>query len=155
MAEANYWRLTAKQMMLAMVAGAQPAAHRFGRTVSGGGATVMVEVARMSLHTPVNDWLLVHELSIRRHAYITAGHLGSWKARPPMSSRSSAPGGMEDEEEVWREWIDQMPQGASAFDTGLSSGVGRRITGAVRFSCCSPSWPLRRATCGAMVWRIV
>src|SRR5205823_1596987 len=62
-AEANYWQgFTAKQMLVGLVPMQRPGVG-YGRTVSGGGATVMVEVgATVEPRRLFNDWVLVHEL---------------------------------------------------------------------------------------------
>ena len=153
LAEANYWDgFTAKQMLLAMVPAPNRRGIGFGRTVSGGGATVMVEVGTdVDPRRLFNDWVLVHELIHTGMPYISGR--ATWfmeGAATYVEPIIRARAGWKTEDEVWREWIDQMPQGASAFATGLSRASGRQVYWSGATFMLLADLGLRRATSGAM-----
>jgi hypothetical protein len=129
-AESNYWQgFTAKQALLGLVPVASRRGIGFGRTVSGGGATVMVEVgATVDPRRLFNDWVLVHELIHTGMPYLRGG--GTWfmeGAATYVEPIIRARAGWKTEEEVWREWVDNMPQGVQAFSksNGMANASGR------------------------------
>src|SRR5260370_17337640 len=115
-------------MLLAM----GPAPNRrgigFGRTVSGGGATVMVEVGTdVASQRLFNDWVLVHELIHTGMPYISGR--ATWfmeGAATYVEPIIRARAGWKTEEEVWREGIDQMPHGPPPFPPVLSRASVRQ-----------------------------
>ena len=142
LAEANYWDgFTAKQMLLAVVPIPNRGGIGYGRTESGGGVTVMMEVgAEVAPQRLYNEWVLVHELIHTGMPYVMGR--ATWfmeGAATYVEPIIRARAGWKTEAEVWREWIQQMPQGVSVFAAGLSTASGRQNYWAVRFSCC---WPI-------------
>ncbi len=128
-AESNYWRgFTARQALLGLVPVANRRGVGYGRSVSGGGATVMVEIgAAVDRHRLFDDWVLVHELIHTAMPYIRGR--GTWLmegAATYVEPIIRARAGWKTEEEVWREWVDNMPQGVQAFSTGLANASGRQ-----------------------------
>lgn len=128
-AEANWWQgFTARQSMVALVPTDARRATGYGRTVSGGGATVMVEVGRdVDRRRLFDDWVLVHELIHTGMPYLRGR--ATWfmeGAATYIEPILRARAGWLREEDVWREWIAEMPQGAAVFATGLGSASGRQ-----------------------------
>src|SRR5258708_521977 len=84
-AEANYWQgFTAKQALLGVVPVANKRGVGYGRTVSGGGVTVMVEVGvDVDRRRLFNDWVLTHELIHTGMPYILAPATWLIEAPPP------------------------------------------------------------------------
>ena len=150
-AEANYWQgFTARQMLLVLV----PVARRgigYGRTVPSGGPTVMVEVgADMDQRRLFDDWVLVHELIHTGMAFIRGR--STWfmegaatYAEPIIRARA----GWKTEEEVWREWVTNMPQGVAAFARGLGDASGRENYWGGAIFMLLADVEIRRATDGA------
>jgi len=127
-AESNYWQgFTAKQALLALVPSATRRGVGFGRAESGGGVTVMVEVgADVDRRRLFNDWVLVHELIHTGMPYVRPR--GTWfmeGAATYVEPIIRARAGWKSEEEVWREWVENMPQGVRVFSTGLAGASGR------------------------------
>ena len=128
-AEANYWQgFTARQALLGVVPVANKRGVGYGRTVSGGGVTVMVEVGvDVDRRRLFNDWVLTHELIHTGMPYIRGR--GTWLmegAATYVEPIIRARAGWKSEEEVWREWVDNMPQGIEAFSRGLANASGRQ-----------------------------
>jgi hypothetical protein len=128
-AEANYWQgFTATQALLGIVPVANKRGVGYGRTVSGGGVTVMVEVgAEVDRRRLFNDWVLTHELIHTGMPYIRGR--GTWLmegAATYVEPIIRARAGWKTEEEVWREWVDNMPQGVEVFSLGLANASGRQ-----------------------------
>ena len=126
-AEANYWQgFTARQALLGVVPVANKRGVGYGRTVSGGGVTVMVEVGTdVDRRRLFNDWVLTHELIHTGMPYIRGR--GTWLmegAATYVEPIIRARAGWKTEEEVWREWVENMPQGVEAFSTGLGQRLG-------------------------------
>ena len=153
MAEANYWDgFTAKQMLLTLVPVAGRGGIGYGRTESGGGVTVMVEVGtNVTAQRLYNEWVLVHELIHTGMPYLMGR--ATWfmegaatYVEPVIRARA----GWKSEDEVWHEWIEQMPQGVSVFATGLSSASGRQNYWGGAVFMLLADLGLRRATSGAM-----
>ncbi|MBM3646419.1 MAG: hypothetical protein FJX11_01375 [Alphaproteobacteria bacterium] len=128
-AQSNYWQgFTAKQALIGLV----PVGHRrgigYGRAVSGGGVTAMVEIGSGADGRRLfDDWVLTHELIhtgmpfIRgRSAWFMEG--AATYIEPIIRARA----GWKTEEEVWREWVDNMPQGVQAFSIGMANAAGRQ-----------------------------
>jgi len=128
-AESNYWQgFTAKQALLGLVPAASRRGIGYGRTVSGGGATVMVEVGNdVDRRRLFNDWVLVHEWIHTGMPFIRGR--GTWfmeGAATYVEPIIRARAGWKSEEEVWREWVDNMPQGVQAFSAGMANASGRQ-----------------------------
>ncbi len=128
-AESNYWQgFTSKQALLGLVPAASRRGIGYGRTVSGGGATVMVEVGNdVDRRRLFNDWVLVHEWIHTGMPFIRGR--GTWfmeGAATYVEPIIRARAGWKSEEEVWREWVDNMPQGVQAFSVGMANASGRQ-----------------------------
>jgi predicted metalloprotease with PDZ domain len=127
-AEANYWHgFTAPQLMLGLVPTATRRGVGFGRTEASGGATVMIEIgADVDQRRLFNDWVLVHELIHTAMPYIRGR--ATWfmeGAATYVEPIIRARAGWKTEEVVWKEWMDNMPQGMGAYAKGLSNASGR------------------------------
>jgi len=151
-AEANYWQgFTARQAMVGMVPVNGGRAVGYGRTVSGGGATVMVEIGRdVDRRRLFNDWVLVHELIHTGMPYIRGR--GTWfmeGAATYVEPIIRARAGWKTEAEVWKEWVDNMPRGAQAFAGGLSNASGQQNYWGGAIFMLLADVGLRRATQGA------
>ncbi|HZQ00562.1 MAG TPA: hypothetical protein VFB13_13545 [Reyranella sp.] len=129
-AESNYWQgFTARQMLVGLVPTGARGPAGYGRTVSGGGPTVMVEVNRdVDAARLLTDWVLVHELVhtgmpylMRRATWFMEG--AATYVEPIIRARA----GWKSEPEVWREWLDNMPRGVDAFSRGLANASGREV----------------------------
>ncbi len=150
-AEANYWQgFTAKQMMVGLVPMPR-AGVGYGRTVSGGGATVMVEVgATVEPRRLFNDWVLVHELIHTGMPYIRGR--ATWfmeGAATYVEPIIRARAGWKTEEEVWKEGVDNMPQGLRGFTVGLANASGRENYWAGAAFMLMADIGIRRASDGA------
>ena len=151
-AEANYWQgFTAKQALLGVVPVANRRGVGYGRTVSGGGATVMVEVGTdVDRRRLFNDWVLTHELIHTGMPYIRGR--GTWLmegAATYVEPIIRARAGWKTEEEVWREWVDNMPKGVQAFSSSMANARGQEnYWGGATFMLLADVG-LRRATNGA------
>jgi hypothetical protein len=151
-AESNYWQgFTARQALVGLVPVTSRRSVGFGRSVSGGGATVMVEVgADVDRRRLFNDWVLVHELIHTGMPFIRGR--GTWLmegAATYVEPIIRARAGWKTEEEVWREWVDNMPLGVPAFSNGMASASGRQnYWGGATFMLLADI-SLRRATHGA------
>ena len=151
-AQSNYWQgFTARQALL----GHLPATHRravgYGRAVSGGGVTVMVEVGSdVDRRRLFDDWVLTHELIHTGMPFIRRG--GTWfmeGAATYVEPIIRARAGWKTEEEVWREWVDNMPKGVRAFSSGMANARGQEnYWGGATFLLLADIG-LRRATNGA------
>ncbi len=128
-AESNYWQgFTAKQLMLGLVPMKNGAPVGFGRTVPGGGASVMIQVnSQVDKRRLFDQWVLVHELIHTGMPYIDGR--GTWLmegaatyVEPIIRARAGA--GWKTEADVWKEWITQMPRGSAGFSMGLSNLYG-------------------------------
>jgi len=126
-AEANYWHgFTADEMLVGLVPMPR-AGVGFGRTQPGGGVTIMVEVGdAIDQRRLFDDWVLVHELIhsgmpfIRgRTTWFMEG--SATYVEPIIRARA----GWKTEEEVWKEWVQNMPQGEGVFARGLAQAGGR------------------------------
>ena len=126
-AESNYWHgFTADEMLVALVPAPRPGVG-FGRTQSGGGVTIMIEVGEaIDSHRLFNDWVLVHELIHSGMPYIRGR--ANWfmeGAATYIEPIIRARAGWKTEEEVWMEWLRDMPQGEAVFARGLATTSGR------------------------------
>lgn len=151
-AEANYWQgFTAKQMLIGLVPVATRSGVGFGRTVPGGGATIMVEIGKdVERRRLFNDWVLVHEIVHTGMPFIRGR--GTWLmegAATYVEPIIRARAGWKTEEEVWKEWIDHMPQGIAAFSNSLANASGRQNYWAGATFMLMADIGLRRATEGA------
>jgi hypothetical protein len=127
-AEANYWHgFTAPHLLLGLVPMATRRGVGYGRTEASGGATVMVEVgADVDQRRLFNDWVLVHELIHSAMPFVRGR--ATWLmegAATYVEPIIRARAGWKTEEAVWKEWMDNMPQGMGAYIKGLSNGSGR------------------------------
>ena len=151
-AEANYWQgFTARQVLLGLVPAANKRGVGYGRTVSGGGVTVMVEVGvDVDRRRLFNDWVLTHELIHTGMPYIRGR--ATWLmegAATYVEPIIRARAGGKSEEEVWREWVDNMPQGIEAFSRGLANASGRQNYWAGAAFMLLADLAVRRASNGA------
>lgn len=151
-AESNYWQgFTARQMLLVLVPLPQRRGIAYGRTVPGGGPTVMIEVgAGIDQRGLFDDWVLVHELIHTGMAFIRGRNTwfmegAATYAEPIIRARA----GWKTEEEVWREWVTSMPQGVAAFARGLGDASGRENYWAGALFMLLADVEIRRATSGA------
>jgi hypothetical protein len=150
-AQSNYWQgFTAKQAMLGLV----PVTHRrgvgYGRSVPGGGVTVMVEVGTdVDRRRLFDDWVLTHELIHTGMPFIRRG--GTWfmeGAATYVEPIIRARAGWKTEEEVWREWVENMPKGVRAFSGSMANARGQEnYWGGATFMLLADVG-LRRATNG-------
>jgi hypothetical protein len=150
-AESNYWQgFTAKQMLVGLVPVARPGVG-YGRTVSGGGATVMVEVgAQVDRRHLFDAWVLVHELIHTGMPFIRGR--GTWLmegAATYVEPIIRARAGWKTEEEVWKEWVSDMPQGVQGFAKGLANASGRENYWAGATFMLMADIGIRRASDGA------
>ncbi len=127
-AEAHYWKgFTARHLLVNLVPTAAKRGVGFGRTESGGGATLMVEVGTdVDQRRLFNDWVLVHEMVHSGMPYLRGR--ATWfmeGAATYVEPIIRARAGWKTEEVVWKEWVDNMPQGVGAFAKGLSKASGR------------------------------
>jgi hypothetical protein len=126
-AESNYWHgFTANEMLVGLVPMPRNGIG-YGRTQPGGGVSIMVEVGEaIDARRLFGDWVLVHELIHSGMPFIRGR--GTWfmegsatYVEPIIRARA----GWKTEEEVWHEWVTQMPQGEDVFARGLSQASGR------------------------------
>ena len=151
-AESNYWQgFTADRLMLGLVPMDMPRSVGFGRTVSGGGATVMLEVGKeVDKRRLYDQWTLVHELIHTGMPYVDSR--GTWLmegAATYVEPIIRARAGWKTEDEVWKEWIDNMPRGVAVFDTGLATAVGQQNYWGGAIFMLLADIGIRRATRGA------
>lgn len=151
-AEANYWKgFTARQMLIGVVPSTTQRAVGFGRTVSGGGASVMVEVGtNVDKRRLFNDWVLVHEIVHTGMPYVRGS--ATWLmegAATYVEPIIRARAGWKSEEAAWMEWVRDMPQGVQAFSSGLARASGRENYWAGAIFMLMADIGLRRATDGA------
>ena len=128
-AESNYWQgFTARQALVGLVPVTNKRGVGYGRTVSGGGATVMVEVGTdVDRRRLFNDWVLTHELIHTAMPFIRGR--GTWfmeGAATYVEPIIRARAGWKTEAEVWHEWVENMPQGVQAFAAGMANASGRQ-----------------------------
>jgi hypothetical protein len=126
-AEANYWQgFTADAMLVGLVPLPRPGVG-YGRTQPGGGVTIMIEVGEhIGARKLFDDWVLVHELIHSGMPFIRGR--GTWfmeGAATYIEPIIRARAGWKTEEEVWKEWVRDMPQGEAVFARGLSTASGR------------------------------
>jgi hypothetical protein len=151
-AQSNYWQgFTARQGLVGLVPVTTRRGVGYGRAVSGGGVTVMVEVGTaIDRRRLFDDWVLTHELIHTGMPFIRRG--GTWfmeGAATYVEPIIRARAGWKTEEEVWREWIDNMPKGVRAFSRGMASATGQQnYWGGATFMLMADIG-LRRATQGA------
>lgn len=151
-AESNYWQgFVARQSLVGFVPMPNRRSVGFGRSVSGGGATVMVEVgAEVDRRRLFDDWVLVHELIHSGMPYIRGR--ASWAmegAATYVEPIIRARAGWKSEEDVWKEWIGNMPQGVPVFARGLQTATNRdNYWGGALFMLLTDI-AIRRATDGA------
>jgi len=126
-AESNYWHgFTADQMLVGLVPMPRNGVG-YGRTQPGGGVSIMIEVGdTIDARRLFNDWVLVHELIHSGMPFIRGR--GTWfmeGAATYIEPIIRARAGWKSEQEVWHEWVTQMPQGDGVFARGLSQASGR------------------------------
>ncbi|MGE0575840.1 MAG: hypothetical protein AB7F22_29170 [Reyranella sp.] len=151
-AQANYWQgFTARQALVGLVPMPDRRGVGYGRSVPGGGVTVMVEIGNeVDRHRLFGDWVLTHELVHTGMPFIRGR--GSWfmeGAATYVEPIIRARAGWKTEEEVWREWVDNMPKGVPAFASGLANASGREnYWGGATFMLLA-DLAIRRASQGA------
>ncbi|MFO1162970.1 MAG: hypothetical protein U1E60_29325 [Reyranellaceae bacterium] len=151
-AQSNYWQgFTARQALVGLVPREGRRGVGYGRTVSGGGATVMVELGPdVDRHRLFGDWVLTHELIHTGMPFIRGR--GTWfmeGAATYVEPIIRARAGWKTEEEVWHEWVDNMPKGGQAFASGMANASGREnYWGGATFMLMA-DLALRRASQGA------
>lgn len=126
--QADFWQgFPARESLLGIVVNSGGVGVGFGRSVPGGGATVMVEVGEQVLPERLwNAWVLVHEWIHTGMPYLRGR--ATWfmeGAATYLEPIIRARAGWKTEAEVWDEWIDNMPKGTQAFMTGLPYAQGR------------------------------
>ena len=97
-----------------------------------------------------NDWVLTHELIHTGMPFIRGR--GTWfmeGAATYVEPIIRARAGWKTEEEVWREWVDNMPQGVEAFSRGLANASGRQNYWAGATFMLLADIAIRRASNGA------
>ena len=151
-AQSNYWQgFTARQALVGLV----PVTHRrgvgYGRTVPGGGVTVMVEVGTdVDRRRLFDNWVLTHELIHTGMPFIRGR--GTWfmeGAATYVEPIIRARAGWKTEEAVWHEWVDNMPKGVQAFSIGMANASGQQnYWGGATFMLLADVG-FRRATNGA------
>jgi hypothetical protein len=151
-AESNYWQgFTAPQMLIGLVPTGARGPAGYGRTVSGGGASVMVEVARdVDRRRLFTDWVLVHELIHTGMPFLRGR--STWfmeGAATYVEPIIRARAGWKHEDEAWHEWMENMPRGVPAFARGLASASGRENYWAGALFMLMADVELRRETKGA------
>lgn len=151
-AEAHYWRgFTARQLLVGLVPTATKRGVGFGRTQSGGGATIMVEVGSdIDRRRLFDDWVLVHELVHSGMPYLRGR--ATWfmeGAATYVEPIIRARAGWKTEEAVWKEWVDNMPRGAGVFARGLANGSGRENYWSGALFMLMADLGIRRETRGA------
>jgi hypothetical protein len=151
-AQSNWWRgFTNPHMLVGLVPSATRRAVGYGRTVPGGGPTVMVEVAReVDRRRLFDDWVLTHELVHTGMPFIRGR--ATWfmeGAATYVEPIIRARAGWKTEEEVWREWIDNMPRGVAAFTSGLETATGQQNYWAGALFMLMADIAMRRETNGA------
>jgi hypothetical protein len=152
-AQTNYWQgFTARQALVGLVPMAGRRAVGYGRSVPGGGATVMVEIGKdVDRHRLFGDWVLTHELVHTGMPFIRGR--GTWfmeGAATYVEPIVRARAGWKTEEEVWREWIDNMPKAVPAFASGLANASGRENYWGGALFMLLADLSIRRASQGAM-----
>ncbi len=126
-AESNYWDgFTADQMLVGLVPMPRNGVG-FGRTEPSGGVSIMIEVGdAIDARRLFDDWVLVHELIHSGMPFIRGR--ATWfmeGAATYIEPIIRARAGWKTEEEVWHEWLTQMPQGEGVFARGLGQANGR------------------------------
>jgi hypothetical protein len=146
---AGYWDgFTNPRMLVAILPSPGRRGVGYGRTVPGGGATVMLQVGERSTRADLqDDWVLPHEFVHTGMPFIRGN--GTWfmegaatYVEPIMRARA----GWKTEADVWREWVENMPRGLSALDSGMVGGSAY-WGGALFFLLADIE--IRRATSGA------
>lgn len=150
-AQSNYWQgFTARQALLGLVPVTPRRGVGYGRSVPGGGVTMMVEVGTdVDRRRLFDDWVLTHELIHTGMPFIRRG--GTWfmeGAATYVEPIIRARAGWKTEEEVWREWVDNMPKGVRAFSGSMANARGQEnYWGGATFMLLADVG-LRRATNG-------
>jgi hypothetical protein len=121
---ATYFDGFSSPQTLIVVFPVRGAAIEFGRVVPGGGVTMILRAGVAEKARDLyGEWVLIHEM-IHTAAPFVEGH-GTWLMEgmatyiePIIRSRV----GWKNEDEVWREWLTNMPRGVSALaESGLSA----------------------------------
>lgn len=122
---AGYWDgFTNPRMLVAVLPTPGRRGVGYGRTVPGGGSTVMVQVGERSSRADLqDDWVLPHEFVHTGMPFLRGN--GGWfmegaatYVEPIMRARA----GWKTEADVWREWVENMPRGLSALESGMEGG---------------------------------
>jgi len=151
-AQANYWQgFQAPGLLVGLVPTPMRRAVGYGRAVSGGGPTIMVEIGpQVDRRHLFDDWVLVHEMVHIAMPFIRGR--ATWfmeGAATYVEPIIRARAGWKTEEEVWREWIDNMPRGVQAFANGLQTASGGQNYWAGALFMLMADVAIRRETEGA------
>jgi predicted metalloprotease with PDZ domain len=124
---AEFWRGFPVERPLIVLVPVAGSGVPYGRVVSVGGVTAMILVGRDTDVTDLyQDWVLIHEM-----LHLGSPHVrdtGPWLNEgiatlyePIVRTRA----GWKTREEVWREWIEWMPNGLRAMgEVGLEEAMG-------------------------------
>jgi hypothetical protein len=121
---AGYWDgFTNRQMLVAVLPTPGRRGVGYGRSVPGGGVSVMVQVGERSSRADLQgDWVLPHEFVHTGMPFIRGGMWFMEGAATYIEPIMRARAGWKAEAEVWREWVENMPRGLSALDAGMEGG---------------------------------
>jgi hypothetical protein len=122
---AAYWDgFTNPRMLVALLPSPGRRGIGYGRTVPGGGSTVMVQVGERSTAADLqDDWVLPHEFVHTGMPFLRGN--GMWfmeGAATYIEPIVRARAGWKRETDVWREWVEHMPRGLSAIGAGMNGG---------------------------------
>lgn len=126
--DAGFWQgFPARRALVILLPAEGAKGLPYGRVLNGAGVTMMIEVGTEAPARALYDeWVLVHELLHVGSPFIR--DTGAWLnegiatyIEPIVRYRA----GWKTEDEVWREWIENMPRGADAMGPqGLASARG-------------------------------
>ena len=151
LAQAAFWQgFTVDRVLVGLVPDARSGMGP-GRAQSGGGATVAVAIDRQpDVRRLFDSWVLTHELIHTAMPYLRPrGHWMMEGAATYLEPVIHARAGWKTEEDVWREWVDEMPRGVAAFARGLGTTTGRETYWAGALFMLMADLALRRETDGA------
>jgi hypothetical protein len=121
LANAGFWRgFPIPHTLVILVPEDGESGLGYGRVLNGAGATMMIVVGtRAEARALYQEWVLVHEMLHLGTPFIR--DTGAWfnegiatYAEPIVRFRA----GWKTEDEIWREWIENMPRGLDAMGPG-------------------------------------
>ncbi len=144
-----YGRFPVRRTLVIVIPGVER--ETMGVTLGEGGPSILVRVgARLTPDRVRDDWVVTHELlhvtlpSLgRTHAWLEEG-IATY-VEPIIRARA----GWKTEEVVWKEWMDNMPQGAPIFAKGLMNASGRENYWSGALFMLMADLGIRRETNGA------